>query len=372
MPTRIGILGGGQLGQMLAQAGARIGVECRCYDPDPQACASLACECVTAPFEDDARLLEFARGCDVLTYEFENVPVSAVRVAERACPVAPGPACLEIAQDRGREKAFFVRSGLDVPPYKLVDSLHTLSGAAEELHLPCVLKSRRGGYDGKGQAVVRSATDLAAAWHAVGQRPSIIERMVPFTRELSVLAVRSQAGDFAHYPLVENTHTGGILRVSRAPAPGVSPIVERDAVAHVRTLMNALQYVGVLAVELFEVDGRLLANEMAPRVHNSGHWTIEGARTSQFENHLRAVAGLPLGDCAAVGPSVMINFIGNVPDATTINAVRGAHAHIYGKAGRPGRKVGHATVVGVDRQQFTDIDEQVRTLQSMATACDVA
>lgn len=372
MSLRIGILGGGQLGQMLAQAGTRMGIACRCYDPDPHACARLACECVTAPFEDEQRVAAFAQGCDVVTYEFENVPVSAVRAAERMCRVAPGAGCLEVAQDRGNEKTFFTQSGLEVPTYRLVDSLEHLRTAASELGLPCVLKTRRGGYDGKGQAVVRATGDVEHAWESIGRRPAILERMVAFTREISVIAVRGAAGEFAHYPLVENTHERGILRVSRAPAPGVALGVEREAVAHVRTLMESMAYVGVLAVELFEVEGRLLANEMAPRVHNSGHWTIEGARTSQFENHLRAAAGMPLGECGAVGPSVMVNFIGAVPDGAQVRGVPGAHAHLYGKAGRAGRKVGHATVVAPAGQSFEALADGVQRLRAIAAACDSA
>ncbi|HEX2838294.1 MAG TPA: 5-(carboxyamino)imidazole ribonucleotide synthase [Phycisphaerales bacterium] len=380
MSLRLGILGGGQLGQMLAQAGQRTGITCRCYDPDPEACARLVCEVTTAPFEDDAAITRFAQQCDVLTYEFENVPVSAVRAAERACPVAPGPRCLEVAQDRGSEKAFFTQSGLEVPPYRLIDSLETLRAAAADIGLPCILKTRRGGYDGKGQAVVRAVGDVGPAWDAIGRKPAILERMVPFTRELSVIAVRSAAGAFDHYPLVENTHERGILRVSRAPAPGVPQRVEDEAVAHVRTLMDAMQYVGVLAVELFEVEGRLLANEMAPRVHNSGHWTIEGAATSQFENHLRAVAGMPLGPCNAVGPSVMINFIGAVPDETAIRAIPHAHPHLYGKSGRANRKVGHATLVAPragagggqpPHDPFAHLADAAHRLRTLAAACDI-
>lgn len=378
MSLRLGILGGGQLGQMLAQAGQRTGITCRCYDPDPQACARLVCDVTTAPFEDDAAITRFAQQCDVLTYEFENVPVSAVRTAERACPVAPGPRCLEVAQDRGSEKAFFTRSGLEVPPYRLIESPESLHAAAADIGLPCIIKTRRGGYDGKGQAVIRTVGDVGPAWDTIGKKPAILERMVPFTRELSVIAVRSAAGAFDHYPLVENTHERGILRVSRAPAPGVPQRVEDEAVAHVRTLMESMQYVGVLAVELFEVEGRLLANEMAPRVHNSGHWTIEGAATSQFENHLRAVAGMPLGPCNAVSPSVMINFIGAVPDEAAIRAIPHAHPHLYGKSGRAHRKIGHATLVAprsTDAQPthdpFAPLADSLHRLRSLAAACDI-
>ncbi len=220
---------------------------------------------------------------------------------------------------------------------------------------------------------------MGPAWDAIGRKPAILERMVPFTRELSVIAVRSAAGAFDHYPLVENTHERGILRVSRAPAPEVPQHVEDEAVAHVRTLMDAMQYVGVLAVELFEVEGRLLANEMAPRVHNSGHWTIEGAATSQFENHLRAVSGMPLGPCNAIGPSVMINFIGAVPDEAAIRAITHAHPHLYGKSGRANRKVGHATLVASrgeglqpPRDPFAHLADATQSLRTLAASCDIS
>ena len=375
----VGILGGGQLGQMLAQAGARIGVRCRFLDPDPDACAGSAGELITGSFDDERALTRFASGCDAVTFEFENVPAAAVRHVARILGdhcVRPGPACLEVAQDRVSEKQFFARAGLETPAWFAVDSAAQLRDAVAgggPVGVPCVLKTRRGGYDGKGQAVLRSADDTERAWAAIGGHPAIVERLVPFTRELSVIAVRGvdgTGGAFDHYPLVENTHERGILRVSRAPAPSVDARVEREAVAHVRTLMETMNYVGVLAVELFEVNGVLLANEMAPRVHNSGHWTIEGAHTSQFENHLRAVCGLPLGPCDARGPSAMVNFIGGVPRESDITSIPGAHAHLYGKAGRAGRKVGHATLVGEPGAVHQGIEPALARLREVAARCD--
>ncbi len=384
---RVGILGGGQLGRMLALAGHPLGLTFRFFDPDPAACAGQVDEHVCGSFEDGAALDAFARGCDVITYEFENVPVSAVRRVGAIARVAPSAECLEVAQDRASEKTFFAKAGLDTPTWRAVNNVDQLRDAVKTaVGLPCVLKTRRGGYDGKGQAVIRAESDIDRAWDAIGRVPAVVEQFVSFTRELSVVAVRSADGAFDHYPLTENTHERGILRVSRAPAPGVDAAIEQAAVDHVRTLMDTMQYVGVLAVELFEVRGTLLANEMAPRVHNSGHWTIDGAVTSQFENHLRAVCGLPLGPCGARGASVMVNFIGNVPSAADLAAVPDAHVHLYGKTGRAGRKVGHATLVSrgggilpprmpgerAAADAFASIEPQVQRLRTIAAACDIA
>lgn len=355
---RVGVLGGGQLGRMLAQAGRGLGMEFRFLDPAPDACAREFGELVVGAFEDRAALARFTAGLDVATFEFENVPVSAVEFVEARVRTHPSSRALGVAQDRASEKEFFTRAGLEVHPWRVVDDEAGLARAVAEVGVPGVLKTRRGGYDGKGQAVVREAGEAAGAWAGLSRRACIYEALVPFTREVSIVAVRGsgggRGGSFAAYPLVENRHAGGILRETRAPAAGVDAGLERAADEHCRTLMEALGYVGVLAVEFFELEGRLLANEMAPRVHNSGHWTIEGAVTSQFENHLRAIAGLGLGACEARGMSVMHNLIGRVPmgqDLAELRAIAGAHVHLYGKEGRPGRKVGHVTVCGTDAAQ---------------------
>jgi 5-(carboxyamino)imidazole ribonucleotide synthase len=243
------------------------------------------------------------------------------------------------------EKTLFRRLGIGTPEFAAVDDRAGLDRAVGTIGLPAVLKTRRGGYDGKGQRVVRVQADLDSAWGALGGMPLILERLVPFDREVSVLAVRGHDGDTAHWPLVENEHRDGILRVSRAPAPGTDDALERLAADYAGRVLDELAYVGVLAIELFQVGDDLFANELAPRVHNSGHWTIEGAVTSQFENHLRAVAGWPLGDTAARAACGMVNCIGALPDPAPVLAIPGAHLHDYGKAPRPGRKVGHVTVI---------------------------
>jgi 5-(carboxyamino)imidazole ribonucleotide synthase len=345
----IGILGAGQLGRMLALAGYPLGLRFRVLDPTPDSPAGQLAEQIVAPYDDDVALARLADDAALVTYEFENVPVEAARALERFAPVFPPPAALETAQDRLVEKTFFQRLGIATPPFAAVDTRADLDAALARIGLPAVLKTRRLGYDGKGQLVIRSAAEIEPAWQSLGGQALILERFVAFTRELSLLAVRGRDGATACYPLVENEHRDGILRRSLAPAPDsatLQPQAEEDA----GRILDALGYVGVLAVELFEVGGALLANEIAPRVHNSGHWTIEGAATSQFENHLRAVCGLPLGATAMRGHAAMLNLIGQTPDPADVLRVPEAHLHRYGKAPRPGRKLGHITVCADDAQ----------------------
>lgn len=341
---KIGVLGGGQLGRMLALAGYPLGCGFRFLDPAPEAPAGAVGELVVGAYDDPEALARFAAGLDVVTYEFENVPAAAADYLRERLPVRPAPGALEVAQDRLREKACFTGLGIGTAPYRSVDTRADLDAAIAAIGLPAVLKTRRFGYDGKGQFVLRAPADADAAWRALGGASLILEGFVPFERELSILAVRGVDGEIVCYPLVENHHEGGILRLSRAPAPGVTPARRREAEVIAKRVLEALDYVGVLAIELFEHEGRLLANELAPRVHNSGHWTIEGAETSQFENHVRAIAGLPLGATAPVGHSAMINLIGDLPDPRAVLRAPGAHLHLYGKAPRPGRKLGHVTV----------------------------
>jgi len=345
-PT-LGILGGGQLARMLALAGAPLGLRFLVVDNTPDACAGQVAPLLQADWRDFAALADFAARIDVATFDFENVPAETAHWLTEHTAVFPNPRALATSQDRLAEKTLFREIGLDTPAFAAVDTRAELDAAIAAIGLPAVLKTRRLGYDGKGQAVLRSAGDADAAWAALGGSALILEAFVPFTREVSVIAVRSRSGEFRHYPLTQNWHASGILAASLAPAPQAQAL-EAAAVAHARALAERLDYVGTFALELFEHEGRLLGNEMAPRVHNSGHWTIEGAICSQFENHLRAVLGLPLGDTAARGCSVMLNFIGELPDAGGVLGESDAHWHDYGKQPRAGRKVGHATVCAPD------------------------
>jgi 5-(carboxyamino)imidazole ribonucleotide synthase len=360
----IGILGGGQLGYMLALAGYPLGLHFRFFDPSPEAPVGRIASRVTAEFSDESALDKFAGGLELVTYEFENVPVAAVRFLAERVPVYPPPAALEAAQHRLREKQFFRDLGIATAEFAPVADADALETAISQTGLPAILKTCRMGYDGKGQWLLRTAEDASRAKKemegagAVSTNSGsddvayILERFVPFQRELSVLAVRGRTGETAVYPLVENHHRGGILRLSLAPAPHLDSAIQRAAEDAARRAMQALSYVGVLAIEFFEQDGRLLANEMAPRVHNSGHWTIEGAVTSQFENHLRAVKGLPLGATNPLGSSAMLNLVGEVPDAVNVLAIRDAHMHLYGKTARAGRKLGHVTLRANSAEQL--------------------
>ena len=321
--TLVACIGGGQLGRMLGLAGLPLGLELRFLDPAPDACAGAVGELVVGAYDDPDGLERLARGADVVTYEFENVPVEA---AARVGAV-PGVAALERGQDRLHEKELFRSLGIPTARF----------GSLEETGLPALVKTRRLGYDGKGQRRVVEP-------EAIGV-DELAEELVPFDRELSVVGVRGRDGETRFWPVGENVHRDGILRVTRAPAPDAP---QREAEELCAALLDELGYVGVLAVELFEVDGRLLANEFAPRVHNTGHWTIDGAETSQFENHLRAILGLPLGPTGARAPSVMVNLIGTVPPVEELLALPGARVHLYGKEPRAGRKVGHVTLVDPD------------------------
>jgi 5-(carboxyamino)imidazole ribonucleotide synthase len=341
---RLGIVGGGQLGRMLALAALPLDVRCVTLDPGDDTSASQVAPSIVGPYDDHEALARLAAQVDILTYEFENVPVEAARFAEERVPVFPPPAALEASQDRIAEKALFDAVGLAVPPYAAVDSLATLEEALGTIGVPAVLKTRRLGYDGKGQAVIRDPLLAEDAWRSIGEMPAIVEGFVGFDRELSIVAARGRDGAFASYPLVENVHRDGILRRTRAPAPSITRELETRAQAHARSVMDELGYVGVLAIELFQAGEALLGNEFAPRVHNTGHWTIEGAETSQFEQHVRAVCALPLGPTTPRGLSAMVNLIGQVPPTDAIAAIPGAHLHLYGKAPRPGRKLGHVTV----------------------------
>jgi 5-(carboxyamino)imidazole ribonucleotide synthase len=360
--VKVGVLGGGQLGWMLARAGDPLGLRCRFLDPSPDAPAGRAGELVVGAYDDPASLDSLADGVSAVTYEFENVPVaSAARLAGRA-RVLPPPRALEVSQDRVTEKRFLESVGAPVAAWRPVASLAELTRAVAELGCPAVLKTRRLGYDGKGQHVIEASTDVEPAWARLGGAALVLESFVRFDRELSIVAVRGQDGEIACYPLVENLHRAGILRRTLAPAEDAPPALQARAEAHVRRALETLDYVGVLAIELFQVGDELLANEMAPRVHNSGHWTIEGAATSQFENHMRAVAGLPLGSTAPRGASAMLNLIGALPETASVLRIPGAHLHLYGKAPRPGRKIGHVTLVADSAGELERLRARVEPL----------
>ena len=328
--TLVGCIGGGQLGRMLALAGAPLGVRLRFLDPAPDACAGDVGELIVGRYDDPELLDRLAAGADAVTYEFENVPVAAARRVH----AVPDARALEHAQDRLVEKELFRRLGIPTARF----------GTVEETGLPALVKSRRLGYDGKGQRMIDADAELAGE--------ELAEEVVSFERELSVLAVRGRGRETAFYPPVENEHRGGVLAVSRSPATGAP---QREAEEIARQLLDELDYVGVLAVELFEVGGGLLANEFAPRVHNTGHWTIEGAETSQFENHLRAILGLPLGAVEARGSAVMVNLVGGIPPLERVLRVPGARVHLYGKEPRPGRKLGHVTLVDAPEEAVAEV-----------------
>ncbi|MDB5310435.1 MAG: purK [Gemmataceae bacterium] len=351
---RVGILGGGQLGRMIALAGYPLGIRCTVLDPTAESSAAQVCDHIRGEFDDFQALYQLAQKSDVVTYEFENVPVESARWLAERVPIFPPPRALEVSQDRLVEKTFFQTLGIPTPPFAAVTERHEFDNALAEIGLPAVLKTRRFGYDGKGQVVIRTRAAAERAWEKLGGRPLILEGFVPFDRELSVLAVRGRDGEIATYPLVENEHRDGILHRSLAPAGDTAEELTERAAEYASRILTELDYVGVLAVEWFQDGPRLLANEMAPRVHNSGHWTIEGAHTSQFENHLRAVCGLPLGRCDPVGWSAMFNFIGNVSPAADVLKFTEAHLHTYGKSPRPARKVGHVTLRAETAEELRD------------------
>jgi len=357
---RVGIVGAGQLGQMLGFAGRSIGITCRFLDPAEAPPAADAGEVIRRPFDDTDALAELAASCDVVTYEFENVPVEALlRIAGRV-PVFPPPEALRSAQDRLAEKRLFDELQIPLPRYRAVDSLDDLRAAVDSIGLPLVLKTRRFGYDGKGQYVLKTANDIDDAWRELGGAALIAEEWLDFDYEVSAIGARSPGGEFVIYPLTHNEHAAGILRRSRAPVD--APDLAAKAEAYIDALLTRLDYVGVLALELFVVGDRLLANEFAPRVHNSGHWTIEGAETSQFENHLRAVTDQPLGPTACRGHAGMLNLIGEIPQAARQLGIPGCWLHDYGKSPREGRKLGHITVVA------DSADERDERLQQVEAA----
>ncbi len=344
---RVGIIGGGQLAQMLAQSVKHLGVQCTVLDPNEDCCARSTCEQIVGDYDDVESLKQLANGAEVVTYEFENVSASAA-VLEDIVEIHPSTKALAVAQDRHIERQMFCDLGIAIPEYEPVECVQSLEAALESVGIPAILKARRLGYDGKGQVLINDPEHAAAALKTIGDVPAILDQFVAFERELSIVAARDKLGNIVFYPLAENVHRGGILRVSKAPARDVSDALTAQAQGAARKILEEFNYVGVLAVEFFQIgkgdDGHLVANEIAPRVHNTGHWTIEGAQTSQFENHMRAVMGMELGSTEPIGHSAMVNIIGNEPRPGALDAMPEAFVHMYGKAPRAGRKIGHVTL----------------------------
>ena len=345
--TTVGILGGGQLARMMALSGAPLGLRFLLLDNLADACAGQFAPMLVGDYRDEKILAQFAETVDVATFDFENVPAESAHWLSQKIAVFPSPHALAISQDRLAEKNLFRELGIGVPAFADIGNLDALQNAIKQIGMPCILKTRRLGYDGKGQFRIKSAADIELAWQVLGAQAEtvglILEAFVAFEREVSVIAVRGRDGEFRHWSLTENWHENGVLSASLSPATEVADF-EATAISYAKKIAEALDYVGVFALELFVHNGELLANEMAPRVHNSGHWSIEGAETSQFQNHLRAVLGLPLGSTRSLGVSCMLNWIGEMPNAETVLQENGGHWHDYGKSAREGRKVGHATV----------------------------
>jgi 5-(carboxyamino)imidazole ribonucleotide synthase len=347
MIKTIGILGAGQLARMLAQAGKPMGLEFIFLDPAEDACAAEFGEHICAQWDDEDALIQLGQRCDVVTFDFENVPEASATLIESLCPVFPPPRALFQSQDRWREKTMMQDLKIPVAPFAKVGSRIDLLAAVETIGLPCVLKTRRLGYDGKGQAVLRFQEDMERAWQALGDHELICEDFVRFDAECSIIAARGKDGETVFWPLTQNLHREGVLSISAAPA--FDQTMQERAEALILRLLEHLDYVGVMALELFLKDGELLANEFAPRVHNSGHWSMDGAHTSQFENHLRAICGLPLGDTQNKARSVMFNLLGAMPASVnqqpaSSTGLAGVHWHDYHKTPRVGRKIGHVTV----------------------------
>ena len=357
MDKTIGIFGGGQLGRMMAQAALPLNIQCTFFEANTDCPAAAMGQVISSKAENG--LQQFIESADVFSLEFENTPLADVDVLTKQKELHPPRQALATAQHRLLEKALFDQLEIPVAPYKAVDSLDSLKAAVVELGLPIVLKTATGGYDGKGQFVLRTTDQIEQAWAELGPAGSLIaESLVTFSREVSIIAVRGQNGDVKTWPLAENHHHNGILSHSIVPAPN-SADLQPVAQDYITRLLNHLNYVGILTLELFVTEKGLYANEMAPRVHNSGHWSIEGTICSQFENHIRAVAGLPLGSTEVVRPTVMVNIIGKHPKSEDVLALNGAHLHLYNKTERTGRKIGHITLMPNDSADLTTLCRQL-------------
>ena len=344
---RLGILGGGQLGQMLALSAHPLGITTTVLDPADAPPSRFVAAHIQGEFNDFQALYKLVKASDAITYESENIPGETVQWLSKRLPTHPSAKALEVSQDRLIEKTFLRDAGIPVPEFAAIDSKQKLAEAIDRIGTPAILKTRRFGYDGKGQFVIPTKDKVEDAWDKLGGRPLILEEMVQFDRELSSIVVRGLDGSTRFYPLIENEHRDGMLHRSIAPAPNQREELFERACDHAVRLLDALDYVGVLTIEWFQDGPRLLANEIAPRVHNSGHWTIEGAVTSQFENHVRAILGLPLGDPSNRGRAEMLNLIGTHPPISELLRDPRASVHLYGKEPRPRRKLGHVTIIDV-------------------------
>jgi 5-(carboxyamino)imidazole ribonucleotide synthase len=364
----IGVLGGGQLARMMAQAGRSLGMNFMFLSPDSNACAASFGKHLSAPYDSELALNQLADWADVVTYEFENVSLSALKSLQQKVMLHPSPLALSVARDRLIEKRRF--RSLDIPTarFSSVETLVDLKRALKDFGFPAILKTRTQGYDGKGQARLREEFDIAESWEQLGEFSCILEEMVGFNREVSIIGARNQKGELAFYPISENYHRDGILRLSISR---LDDALQVQANAAIKKVMEDLDYVGVMVLELFQVRDQLFANEFAPRVHNSGHWTIEAGLTSQFENHLRAICGLPLGKTALEQPAAMVNLISQLPEENQIRSVPGATPHFYGKEERPNRKVGHITLTS-DDCLIKDFDKRLADLLQLAGESELA
>ena len=362
---KIGILGGGQLARMLSLAAAPMGITTLCLDATPNVCASHVTDVITADLSDQTSLSEFAYQVDAITIETENIPIETAKWVAEQTPFFPSLTALEISQDRLSEKSFCQQHDIPCAAFWPIHSLVDLEQATQQSGFPALLKTRRLGYDGKGQYLLQQKADMVTAWQQLNNDQLILEQWVNFQRELSCLAVRDQQGQICFYPLTENHHINGILHCAQAPFNDND--LQQQAKRHTSCLLTSLNYVGMLAIEFFQVENTLLFNEMAPRVHNSGHWTIEGAATSQFDNHIRAIAGLPLGQCRAIGFSAMLNCIGSEPDPKKTLNIPYSHWHSYGKTARANRKLGHVTLHTADEETLASSLKQLNQIEPFAT-----
>ncbi|HDY2647089.1 TPA: 5-(carboxyamino)imidazole ribonucleotide synthase [Legionella pneumophila] len=347
---KLGILGGGQLARMLTLAAYPLGINTVCLDPSPDACAGQLTKLIVSDFNDELALKQFLSEVDCVTIETENIPFSCAELAAQTKPFYPSTQALKITQDRLYEKNFFRTLNTPVPEFLPVESEDELMQAISVIGMPAVLKTRRFGYDGKGQYVLRTQADISKSWSLLGSQPLILEKLISFESEFSLIAVRNKSGETSFYPLIKNHHRKGILHFSEAPVH--HDTLQQEAQIHAFKILEALNYVGVLAIEFFYQGNQLIANEIAPRVHNSGHWTIEGAHTSQFENHLRALFDLPLGSTEVSGSCFLLNCIGNLLPLEPCLSIPGVHYHAYGKAPRPDRKVGHVTLIDTHLERY--------------------